>query len=369
MAEQPQIQDDLRTPETPIDAGSQALSEALRSSFGIVKLVMVLLVLVFLGSGFFTVGPQEQAMIIRLGRPVGEGKAALLGPGLHYAWPYPIEEFVKVPITAIQKVTSSVGWYATTPEQEAAGTEMGVAPNAPMNPLVDGYVMTADNNIIHTRATLTYHIAEPIVYVFNFVNASNAVQRALDNALMYAASRFNVDDILSHERVLFQEEVRRRAVALVESQNLGIVVEECLVQSRAPRQLKDAFDNVLRAEVMRDKMLRDALSSENQVLSKASADAQSRTNSAEAERSRLVNDVRSQADRFNDLLPKFRASPSLFAQKRLTETFARVFTNAQDKIFVTSGDTGAGGAYAGKELRFLFNRERPKPKAKEEGKP
>ena len=44
-----------------MDAGSQALAEALRSSFAIVKFVMVLLVLLFLASGFFT------------GRPAGKG--------------------------------------------------------------------------------------------------------------------------------------------------------------------------------------------------------------------------------------------------------------------------------------------------------
>ncbi len=72
-------------PETPVDAGSQALSEALRSSFAIVKFVMLLLVLVFLGSGFFTVGPQERALVLRFGRPVGTGEKALLGPGLHWS--------------------------------------------------------------------------------------------------------------------------------------------------------------------------------------------------------------------------------------------------------------------------------------------
>ena len=38
-------------PETPMDTGSQALSEALRSSFGIVKFVMVILVVLFVFSG------------------------------------------------------------------------------------------------------------------------------------------------------------------------------------------------------------------------------------------------------------------------------------------------------------------------------
>ena len=64
------------------DAGSQALADALRSSFFIVKIIMVALVLVFLGSGFFTVGPQEQAIKLRLGKPVGEGGAGAAWPRL-----------------------------------------------------------------------------------------------------------------------------------------------------------------------------------------------------------------------------------------------------------------------------------------------
>ncbi len=90
-------------PETR-DAGSQALAEALSSSFAIVKIVMVLMVVAFFCSGFFTVGPQEKAVILRFGKPVGEGQKALLTSGLHWSFPYPIDEVVKIPITEIQKV-------------------------------------------------------------------------------------------------------------------------------------------------------------------------------------------------------------------------------------------------------------------------
>src|SRR6266480_497298 len=187
MPDFPNLDNDLNatpgSPETPVDAGSQALSEALRSSFAIVKVVMVVLFAVFLGSGLFKVGPQERAIILRLGKPVGQGEKALLTPGLQWSLPYPIDEHVKVSITGIQQVKSTVGWYATTPAQEAAGTEPPVGPGAPLNPAADGYALTADGNIVHTRATLTYRINDPIQYVFSFVNASNAIQNALDNAL------------------------------------------------------------------------------------------------------------------------------------------------------------------------------------------
>jgi modulator of FtsH protease HflK len=102
MNEHPHSHDERAPVETPVDAGSQALAEALRSSFAIVKFVMVVLVIVFLGSGFFSVGPQERAIILRFGKPLGEGANALLGPGLHWSYPYPIDEYKKVSISGIQ---------------------------------------------------------------------------------------------------------------------------------------------------------------------------------------------------------------------------------------------------------------------------
>src|SRR6266436_1767966 len=96
------------SPEITEDAGSQALSEALRSSFGIVKVLMIALVVVFFSSGFFTVGTQEKAIKLRFGRPVGEGEKALLGPGPHWAFPSPIDEVVKIPIGQVQTAASTI---------------------------------------------------------------------------------------------------------------------------------------------------------------------------------------------------------------------------------------------------------------------
>src|SRR5258706_4674894 len=101
-------------PDAPDDAGSQALSEALRSGFAIIQFVMVGLVLLFVFSGFFTVGTQETAVILRLGRPVGTGDKVLLGPGAHWAFPAPIDEVVRIPVSQLQTVVSTIGWYATS---------------------------------------------------------------------------------------------------------------------------------------------------------------------------------------------------------------------------------------------------------------
>src|SRR6185295_5771721 len=115
--------DQKNLPPTPVDSGSQALAEALASSFAVVKYVMALLFVVFLISGCFQVKPQERAIILRFGSPVGVGDRMLLAPGLHWSWPYPIDYVVKIPITEIQKVTARGCWFAQTTDQEALGQE------------------------------------------------------------------------------------------------------------------------------------------------------------------------------------------------------------------------------------------------------
>jgi len=343
-------------PETPLDAGSQALAEALKSSFGIVKVVMVLLVIVFLGSGFFTVGPQERAVVLRFGKPQGEGQKALLGPGLHFALPYPIDEVVKVPITEVQRITSTVGWYYITPEQEVAGTEP--PPAMSLNPAVDGYVVTADKNIIHARAILNYRIEDPIQYVFGFAgttnspfngaSASNLVLNALNDALVQSAAEFKVDDILTRDVFGFKDDVRRRVAERLAEHKLGVVVEQLDVVSKPPLFLKADFARVTDAVQKRDNLISEARTYQNQTLSQAGASASGLTNAAESDRTWYVESLKAEASRFNDLLPKYRANPELFVQLRLTETLGRLMTNVQDKIYVTENTD---------ELRLLLNRE------------
>jgi membrane protease subunit HflK len=354
MSDHPDHPDHPEPAHAPDDAGSQALAEALRSSFTIVKVAMVLMVLAFFGSGFFTVGPAEKGVILRFGKPVGEGPKALLSSGLHWSLPYPIDEVVKIPITEQQIVRSSVGWYATTPEQELSGMEM--PPGQSLNPAVDGYAITADRNIVHTRATLHYHIEDPIRYVFDFVSASNTVQNMLNNALLYTAARFNVDDILTRNVFGFQEAVRQRVSELAEQERVGIAIDQCEVKSIAPRQLKSVFDQVTIARENRNKLITAAHSYENQVLNQSSGQAASITNEAATASGNYVKSINAEARRFGDLLPEYKSNPSLFRQSAFLQTVGTVLTNAEKWVEPTANNGKST------QVRLMLNREPPAPR-------
>ncbi|HTQ49970.1 MAG TPA: protease modulator HflK [Candidatus Acidoferrales bacterium] len=339
----------------PEDAGSQALAEALRSSFAIVKFVMVVLVVIFFGSGFFQVGTQEKAIILRFGKPVGEEPQALLGPGLHWSFPYPIDEVVRIPITEIQKVSSTIGWYAVTPEQELSGNLPPAGPS--LIPGVDGYVITADRNILHVRATLYYQVDNPVRYALKFASASNTVQNALNNALLYTAAHFKVDDVLYYDFAAFQDAVEQRVSTLADQERLGITVKQCTVDKAPPRQLADVFAQVTEARQNQTRVLDDAHTYENGVTNNAGAQAAAIVSEAQSARNRYVQSLQAEAKAFSALLPNYQINPNLFKQQKLLQVMGEALTNADFKAYLP---TSANGEPL--ELRLLLNREPPGPK-------
>jgi membrane protease subunit HflK len=325
------------------DASSQALGEAMRSSFVIVQIIMVALVLVFLGSGFFTVGPQEQAIKLRLGKPVDGGR--LFGPGPHWAWPQPIDEVVRFRITSLTNADSSVGWYQTL--QERARGEPPI-PMPKLNPATITYTLTADTNIIHVRATARYRISDPSVFIFNFSNAPVFITNALNNALLLASSEFFVDGILSTNQAAFRERVQQQVSDLIDAEHLGVTVEQVDVQHSPPLSLESKFTEVVQATQKRDSLRQLAQSYTNTTVAKALGEADTRVKVADAARKRKVDMMASQADVFTKLLAQYERDPALFQRIRQMTVLGSIYTNAQQKWMVPPN---------ARELRLQLSRE------------
>ncbi|MCI0540721.1 MAG: protease modulator HflK [Verrucomicrobiales bacterium] len=332
-------------PELPDDAGTRALSEALRSSFVIVKVLMIGLVILFVCSGVFTVPSQKKAIILRFGKPVGTGEKMLLDPGLHWSFPYPIDEKIFIPLGQ-QNVRSTIGWYAVSPDGEP------INPGAPsLNPAAEGYTITGDANIIHVRTDLNYRITDPLKYALNFMTASNAVQNALDSAIVFVSARTKVDDALRLERDRFREGIQDRFRDLVEQQGLGITLVSSAVEVVPPLGVKDKFDQVTAADASQGQLVQKAAGEANQMISAAQSEATNLVNVAYSDSKKMLEGLRADAQAFLDQLQYYTNNPTLFTERLRTEAIQKILTNAQEKYFLGRGA----------QLRVLLNRDPQKP--------
>jgi membrane protease subunit HflK len=285
-----------------------------------------------------------------MGRVVGQGEGVLIQPGAHFAFPRPIDEVTNIPFSSSQRADSTVGWYQTAAERAANAPEPPVA--ASLDPAsTASYMLTADTNIIHVAAFVTYRITQPIPFYFNFADAASFITNDLNNALLFAASRFTVDDILSGQPAAFRDAVEARMRALAEQQGLGITVDRVDPQSSPPRLLLNDFSRVVQASAEHDTTLSQADSYRNKTLGGARSEKESRIRIAQADKARAVGLIGAEATNFSRLLDDYNRNPALVTSLLQAETFKSVWANAQSTIVMPD----AGGA------QFRFHLGEPLP--------
>lgn len=335
---------------TSDDASSQALHEALGSSFLLVRFCMLLLLAAFVFSCVFTVNPNEVAVVLRFGKPRGTGSEMLLKQGLHWAMPYPIDEIVRIRTGESKSIRSSVAWYAISPDEEAAGVLP--AANGSLRPGVDGHTLTSDGNILHVRATMKYRIADPIAYAFSFRDATNVLANLLNNSVYHASARFTADAALYNDRTGFTDAIRGRLTQLIERANIGIILEPLDIEVSAPLYVKDAFNEVVKATQGRQSKISEAQGYFDETVRRADGEAKSIVDTGLVASNLLVQTIAAETKFFRDQVASYDRNPGLFRERYRITTVAEVLTNAPDKFFLPERADGQR-----RELRINLNRE------------
>jgi membrane protease subunit HflK len=305
-----------------LDAAGKSLSEALRLSFIILKIIMIVLVIAFLASGIKTVGPDEQALVLRFGKIQGIGEERLLGPGLHWILPYPIDEMVKIPVERTIHLPIDSFWYHESAQERLSG-QTRIRPTDPLKPLEDGYCLTrgeqevnstllseipgegvertqvgvssrqrseqgnegSDYNIVHTRWQLTYKIDNPERFFKNIQikdiesgeNYYDVVTEELapflislfEDAVVQTMVNYTIDQAIS-SRDRIPRDVADSLQNKLDAIESGIkVVSVQLTNSVYPPQVKAAFEKSTLASQQRDKVRSKAQEDAYRILSEA----------------------------------------------------------------------------------------------------
>ncbi len=243
-----------------MDPANQSLADALRLSFRVLLLVILVLLVLFPMSAFQIVKEGHSGVMLRWGRVVPVGDSDELDPGPHWAiWPYPAGEFVIFDIDDREvdmrrKFVDAAGgetmvepfWPVIPPNMSRQDFIDSAQPRTALRPGQDGSVLTRDGDLAHLRITAEYDIDNPKQFVktLSLDDAQRVVALVVQRAVVHVMAGASLEDLIDYPEDI-RERVQRHAQAALDLIDCGITVEKItLPETSPPMAMARIFGNL-----------------------------------------------------------------------------------------------------------------------------
>jgi membrane protease subunit HflK len=266
-----------------------------RGSFYIILIIVI--VLIWLASGVYIVQPGEEGVVQTFGR-----FSRVTTSGLNHHIPWPIQRVTVVDVESIRRV--ELGF-------RSAGAD------SREDVLSEALMLTTDENIVQVELLVQYRIASSRDFVFNVQNPERVLRTSAEVGLRSTVGQMTIDAVITEERARVQDDTRVFLSRLLEDYGTGIQVTDVRLQvADPPEEVRDAFQEVVRALADRERIINEAEAYQNDIVPRARGDKQQLIEEASAFKDREVLRATGDAQRFLSVLgEKFSgllATPSVF---------------------------------------------------------
>jgi len=276
-------------------------------------LILGLVALVWLGSGFFIVQEGQQAVVMSFGR-----FSHTVDAGFQWRAPYPFQSHEIVNLTQLRSV--DVGSNSV---MQATG-------------LRDSSMLTRDENIVDIRFTVQYRLSDARQYLFENRNSDEAVQQAAESAVREIVGSSTMDSVLYEQRDAIAEKLIGSIQSQIKKLKAGVVVTNVNVQSvQAPEQVQAAFDDAFKAGADRERLKNEGQAYANDVIPKAQGTAARLREEAAGYSARVVAQAEGDAQRFKSVLTEYQKAPAVTRDRLYIDTMQQVYSNVT-KVMVDS---------------------------------
>ena len=243
-------------------------------------------------SGFYTIKEAERGVTLRFGE-----FHSIVQPGLNWK-PTFIDKVVPVNVEQVRELKTQ------------------------------GAMLTKDENMVKVEMTVQYRVQNPEKYLFSVSNADNSLGQATDSALRYVIGHMTMNDVLTTGRAVVRENTWKALNDIIKPYDMGLEVIDVNFQSaRPPEEVKDAFDDAIKAQEDEQRYIREAEAYAREKEPIARGDAQRIIEEATAYKDRVVLDAQGEVERLQRLLPEFKAAPDLLKERLYIQTMEKVMAN------------------------------------------
>ena len=277
--------------------------------------MIVILLGVWLITGFYIVQQGERGVVLRFGKKVEATTA-----GLRWHMPWPIERVEKVNVEEVSVI--EIG-YRTN---QRTGGKTKVAREAVM--------LTEDENIIDIEFAVQYRISDASNYLFNVRDPRGTIFAATESAIREIAGKNTMDFILTGGREEVGQKTRAVLQEILDSYKTGILVTQLRVQdAQPPAEVKAAFDDAVKAREDEQRIKNEAEAYSNDILPRARGGAARLLSEAKGYKASVIARAEGDARRFSDIAREYAKAPGVTRDRLYLETIEEILSKST-KVFV-----------------------------------
>ncbi len=284
---------------------------------------LVAVVLLWAGSGLFTVAPGELGVIKRFGAIEG----APVGPGLHYALPAPFGSHDTIDVTGVRRTV--IGLLSddprSLPDREAS------------------WHLVGDENIAELILSVHWgaHADGALAFQYGVADQEALVRNVVLAMVRRQLGGMSISQALTTHRLPLERELLALVRARLDVCKSGVAVHTIqILDAHAPIEVHAAFRDVAGALEDRATQIHDARAREASQLPEARGDAERIVAEARGEAARSVHRARGEAHRFSALIDVYDRWPEVTRKRMQLEALERVLPRMRKYLKPTESDDG-----------------------------
>lgn len=280
------------------------------------------IVLIWLASGFYTVQPEENAVVLTFGKMTDLKKDA----GLGYRLPYPIQSVEKENVAQNRQL--DIGF---------TGRGQQVQNDKPS----ESSMLTGDENIVKIHFTVFWKVSDLGKYLFAIEEPQVlTVQTVAESAMREIIGRTPIQSALTEGRGDIEAQSKELMQKILDGYDSGININSVqLLSVDPPNPVVDAFNDVQRARTDRERLKNEANTYRNDIIPVAQGQKERLIREAEAYKEATIAKAKGDAERFNSVYKAYSESKDITQKRLYLETMQEVLKNSR-KI-ITGDSKGA----------------------------
>ncbi|HEX5804125.1 MAG TPA: FtsH protease activity modulator HflK [Azospira sp.] len=284
---------------------------------GGIGILVALLVIVWLASGFYIVDAANRGLVLQFGK----FKEAT-EPGLRWRLPYPIQSHELVNLTGVRTI------------------EVGYRGSEKNKVLKEALMLTDDENIINIQFAVQYILKDPVEYIFQNRHPDDSVMQAAETAIREIVGKSRMDFVLYEGREQVAANASKLMQDILDRYKTGIMISKVTMQNaQPPEQVQAAFDDAVKAGQDRERQKNEGQAYANDVIPKAKGTAARLMEEAEGYKQRMIATAEGDASRFKQLYAEYAKAPEVTRQRLYLETMQQVYANTS-KVMVDAKGQG-----------------------------